>query len=68
MGTFELMASEIVAVLRKERLCLPCLARAARQHRDEVARSLNEAAATLDLSQQTALCGGCGAVRMTYKI
>ena len=62
------MAAELIEFLRRERLCLECLARKAGRTPDAVARALEALSRAARLSQQPALCAGCGSVRISYKI
>ena len=62
------MPAELTEFLKRERLCLDCLARKAGRRPDAVARALEVLGNTVRLSQQPALCASCGSVRISYKI
>jgi hypothetical protein len=62
------LTAELIELLKRERLCLECLARRAGRRPDLVARALEALGGAVRLSQQPALCASCGSVRISYKI
>ena len=62
------VAAELLEFLKRERLCLDCLARKGGRRPDAVARALEALGNTVRLSQQPALCASCGSIRISYKI
>ena len=64
----ETMAGELIVLLERDRLCLDCLSERMRRSPDDVARGLEELSATVRLSQHPALCSGCAAVRISYRV